>query len=70
MLRILNQYELDGYKVVEYTKDGVTVSHTVKTLIQTEPIEPVEPRSSIEELILAENLYQTALFEFQMIGGE
>jgi len=32
------------------------------------PPEP-EPQPTIEELVYAENLYQTALLELQMIGG-
>jgi len=49
MLKILNQYEQDGYQITEYTKDGTTVSHTVKVPIQTEPVEPVEPRPTTDE---------------------
>lgn len=69
MLQILNQYKQDGYQITEYTKDGTTVSHTVKVPIQTEPIEPVEPPTTIEERILAENQYQTMLLEMTTMGG-
>ena len=63
MLQILNKYEQDNYQITEYTKDGTTVSHTVKMPIQTEPMEPVEPQPSIEEQILVETQYQTVLLE-------
>lgn len=66
-LKILSQYEEDGIQIVEYTKDGVSVSHTVKTPIPQEIAE--EPQTTIEEQILAENQYQTALLEMQMLGG-
>lgn len=65
MLRILSKYEQDGYLITEYTRDGTTISHTVKTPIQTEP----ETQSTLEEQLYAENLYQTALLEMQMLGG-
>lgn len=37
-MQILNEYILNGMSVIEYTNDGETVSHIVKTLIVTEPI--------------------------------
>lgn len=36
------------------------------TFIDT-PIEPIEPQATIEEQILAEKQYQTALLEMQML---
>lgn len=33
------------------------------------PVEPIEPQATTEEQILAENQYQTALLEMQMLGG-
>lgn len=33
------------------------------------PDEPIEQQATIEEQILAENQYQTALLEMQMLGG-
>ncbi|MED5042762.1 hypothetical protein P9848_12590 [Geobacillus stearothermophilus] len=36
MITILRQYIEGDMQVVEYTKDGVTVSHVVKTPIQNE----------------------------------
>ncbi len=69
MFKILNKYEEDGLKITEYTKDDVTVSHIIKTPIQTEPIKP-ESAPTLAEQIYAENLYQTALLEIQqMLGG-
>lgn len=68
-LRILNQHEQDGYQITEYTKDGITISHTAEVLIQTEPVEPIEPQPSIDERILAENQYQTMLLELTTLGG-
>lgn len=50
-MEILNKYEGDGFLVIEYTVDGSTVSHTVKTPIQTEPIEPQEPQTTTEDKI-------------------
>lgn len=38
------------------------------TFITPEP-EPMKPQTSIKEHIYAENLYQTALLEMQMLGG-
>lgn len=65
---ILNKYEQNGFEITEYSKDGITISHTVKTPITSE-IEPTEPKATIEEQIYAENLYQTAVLEMQMLGG-
>lgn len=33
------------------------------------PVEPIKPQTTIEEQILAETQYQTALLEIQMLGG-
>ena len=80
---ILNKSEQDDYQITEYTKDGTTVSHTVRVPIQTEPIEPVEvePQPSIEErlkqieLSAAQTLMQVDYLAFMneistMKGGE
>ncbi len=69
MLYILNKYVDNNVQVAEYTKDGTTVSHTVKTPIQTEPSEPQEPEPTINESILFENQYQTAMLEILSLGG-
>lgn len=37
--------------------------------VYPEPIDPVVPEPSIEEQILAENQYQTALLEMNMMGA-
>lgn len=42
-MEILNQYVDNGMKVIEYTKDGNTVSHTVKTPIQEIPQKTPQP---------------------------
>lgn len=41
-IQLLREYEEDGFKVQEYTRDGETVSHIVKTTIQV-LVEPVIP---------------------------
>lgn len=65
-ISILRTYTEGDMQITEYTKDGKTVSHVVKTLIPKE--EPKE-LPTIEEQILAEVMYQTALLEISMIGG-
>lgn len=62
---ILREYVSDGFNIIEYTKDGETVSHTVKTPIPQE-IEPIEPQPTIHEQILYETQYQTTILE---MGG-
>lgn len=69
MLQIIKHFIENDMEVIEYTKDGKTVSHIVKTPVQTELIEPPAPQPTIEEQIYAENLFQTALLEMQMLGG-
>lgn len=60
----MNRYEQDGYLITEYPNGAI-----VKQLISdTEPT-PNEPQPTIEEQILAENQYQIALLEMQMLGG-
>lgn len=65
---ILNKYEQDGNQVTEYTKDGETVSHVVKTPLPQE-VESEEPEPTIEEQILFETQYQTAVLEILSLGG-
>lgn len=60
-MEVLNEYVEGKVKVTKYTKDGVTVSHTVKTPILQELEE--EPQPTIEEEILFETKYQTMLLE-------
>lgn len=62
---ILREYEEHRMNVIEYTKDGETVSHVVKTPIAQES-EPEELQPTIEEEILFETKYQTMILE---MGG-
>lgn len=32
-MEILKEYELDGYKIIEYTKDGETIHYSTKEII-------------------------------------
>lgn len=50
MLQIFSQYTENDMQITEYTKDGTTISHTVRVAIQTESVEPVEPQPSSEEI--------------------
>lgn len=58
MITILREYEENGFRVVEYTKDGVNVSHSVKMPIseatkpQPQPYAPTntEIAQQIEDL--------------------
>lgn len=68
MLQILREYVQDGYTITEYTRDGETISHTVKTAIPPE-IEPVEEQPTLEEQILFETKYQTLILETMQLGG-
>lgn len=64
MVVLLGKYEEDGFLIEEYTRDGETVSHTVRTLIMDgSKAEEVVPEPSIEERILTETKYQTVLLE-------
>ena len=51
-MRVLRRYEEDDVQVVEYTADGVSVSYTVRTPVQTErpAPEPQESQPTLEEL--------------------
>lgn len=51
MISILHKHIENGIQVTEYTRDGVTVSHTVRTPVQTEQPEPQEPVETMEEKI-------------------
>lgn len=55
-LKILNQYFEEDIKVIEYTKDGNTVSHTVKT-----PINMNQNQNTVTEPTLNERLYAIEL---------
>ncbi len=53
---ILREYEENGFKITEYTRDGETVSARVEEKILSEdemlPVEPVEikPQPTLEEM--------------------
>lgn len=64
-MEILNQYEEGSIQTTEYTKDGVNVSHVVKVPIQSQL---TSDPPTIEERILTENQYQTALLEMTTGG--
>lgn len=62
-MEVLNEYIQDDLEIVEYTRDGVTISHIVKTPI-LQGLE--EPQPSTEEEILYETKYQTLILEMRM----
>ena len=66
---ILNEYTESNMNVTEFTIDGTSVSHTVKTPIIEQPPGADKPQTTLEELIYAENQYQTALLEINMMGA-
>lgn len=51
MIQILKQYIEGDNQVTEYTRDGETVSHTVKQPVVTEPQEPVVPQETLEQKV-------------------
>ena len=53
------------YKIIEY-ENGTIVRQLIT---DNTSIIHIEPQATIEEQILAENQYQTALLEMQMLGG-
>lgn len=68
MLKVISEKVIDGALVVEYSKDGKTVSHTTRSFIQEheDSIEQSVKPSELEQ-ILFETQYQTMLLE--MGGG-
>ena len=48
-MNVLRKYIEGDEQVTEYTRDGVTVSHTVRTPIQTEQPQP-EPQPPVETM--------------------
>ena len=60
----MREYENNGYLITEYPNGAI-----VKQLISNTEPTPDEPQPTIEEQILAENQYQTALLELSMMGG-
>lgn len=72
MLKELRKYNEGDYSVTEYTRDGVSVATTIREILQDESQsqpEIVEPQPTIEQQILAELQYNTALTEMKMLGG-
>lgn len=51
MLKILNQYIDAELEIIEYTKDGKTVSHRVETPIINESTMPIAKQPTIEEMV-------------------
>ena len=52
-MEVLREYEQDGYKIIEYTKNGKDISHKTKTIIQNEvPEETQDTETPIEEIQL------------------
>lgn len=63
MLRILKSYiDDEGMQIIEYTKDGINVSHVVRTSTVTDESQPTPTN---EELIFAELQWQTMLLEME-----
>ena len=50
MIQVLREYIEGDMQITEYTRDGVTVSHTVRTPVQTEQPEPQEPQTPVETM--------------------
>ena len=81
MIQILNEYIEGVVHVTEYTLDGVTVSHTVRTPVQTEqsqpetqpPVETMEEKiARLEQQVQSDNLIVmetlASIYE-EIIGG-
>lgn len=50
MISILNQYIENDILITEYTKDGKTVSHIVKTCVSENEEQPIESQPTLEEI--------------------
>jgi hypothetical protein len=72
MLQVLREYQEDAQEVTEYTRDGETVSHTVRVPIQEEtpPAEPTETEPTLEEKItrLEQQIQQDNLVTFEVLA--
>lgn len=66
MLSIFNQYTDGVYSVTEYTRDGATISHIIKTIIQTEPSEPQEPEPTMKEIQETQMAIMSGIFDIYM----
>ena len=78
MLKVLREYDTDSEHIVEFTRDGETVLHTVKTGRVLEPIgtQVVQKVPTIEERLNQIERNQTAqllavsdLYELLLAGG-
>ncbi|MED0688204.1 hypothetical protein [Anoxybacillus ayderensis] len=77
-MNILRQYVEENMNVIEYTKDGVTVSHVIKTPIQNETageqLPPLPPNPLLQlqqenaELKESISIIQQALDDL-LLGG-
>lgn len=71
---ILREYEENGFKITEYTRDGETVSARVEEKILSEdemlPVEPVEikPQPTLEEMQAQTLLNTEVLIAMKNIG--
>lgn len=63
-------YKEYGYEITEFLDASGNIKATVKVIIsETEDTIPKIIEPTIEEQILAETHYQTALIEMNMLGG-
>lgn len=63
-MEILKKYVSNNENIIEYTRDGVTISHVVRTPVQTvePPLQPIETTdqkiSRLEKQLAEQNLMQ------------
>lgn len=73
MSQILRQYiDENGLQITEFTRDGVTVSATIKQTIPVdlpEPI-PIEPQPTLEEKLarMEQQLQEQALIQLEVLA--
>lgn len=69
-VKFLREYEENGERVIEYTKDGTTVSHTDRELISAKPIEPPATVETPEEKIarLEEEIQSNNIAQFEVLA--
>lgn len=71
---VLKEYEQDGYYIIEYTRDGETVSASIKSLIGLDTnIDSPELQPTIEEMqaqTLINTEYLIAMNEMGIEGGK
>ncbi|WP_337983459.1 hypothetical protein [Lysinibacillus sp. C5.1] len=70
MSNILREYNKDGYHVIEYTKDGATVSAIAHVLINevVPDSTPIEPQPTLEEMQAQTLLNTEVLIAMKNIG--